>query len=591
MVSFNLGGLRSRLILLVLFAALPGFAIALMSNIRERELFEARFREKALRISQQAVVRQNELVSETRTVLRQLSEKPEIRGAQCEAFLLDQLKRSERYLVLATVGTDGKSTCSAPPAQQAIEVRDRSWFQRTIRDRDFAAGEYQVGRISNQPGLAFSYPMIDSSDQLQGIIVATLNLNWLNQLIAMKELPAGSTISVVDRQGVILARYPEPEKWVGTSIEKTDLFKTLQTQQTNSTTIQKGADGNLQLFAFSYLLPQEAPDLRLIVSIPESEIYAQANRNTIENLIWLGVIAILAIVATWYFSVLAIQRPICQLLDATQQLTKGDLSARVEPPFQPGMLGQLAQAFNQMAESLESHVTERVEIERQSELAQIKERFVSMVTHEFRNPLSSILVAAQILRQYGDRMSNTQKEQQFERLVSAARQMQQLMEDVLLIGQDQAGMVQFTPAPTNLIEFCGGLIEDLQESATPQHRLVFTHEGDCEAVNIDERLVRSILTNLLSNAIKYSPNGGTVQLKAVCKTDLVFEIQDEGIGIAEQDLPRLFESFYRGGNIGRIRGTGLGLSIVDRCVELHNGTIAISSQTNVGTTFTVTLPQ
>ncbi|MGG6267828.1 ATP-binding protein [Leptolyngbya sp. AN03gr2] len=584
-------GLRSRLILLVLFAALPGFAIALMSNIRERELFEARFREKALRISQQAVVRQNELVNQTRTALEQLSEKAEVRGAQCETILMEQLKRSERYLVLATVGIDGKSTCSAPPTTRAIDVRDRSWFQRTIRDRDFAAGEYQVGRISNQPGLAFSYPLL-ANNQLQGVIVATLNLNWLNQLIAAKELPAGSTISVVDRKGVILARYPEPEKWVGTSIENTDLFKELQTQQTNSTTIQKGADGNLQLFAFSYLLPQEVPDLRLIVSIPESEIYAQATRNTIENLIWLAAIAMFAIGATWYFSVIAIQRPICRLLDTTEQLTKGDLSARVEPPFQPGMLGQLARAFNQMARSLESHVAEKIEIQRQSELAQIKERFVSMVTHEFRNPLSSILVAAQILRQYGDQMSATQKNQQFERLVFAARQMQQLMEDVLLIGQDQAGMVQFTPTMINLDELCGGLIEEAQENATSQHRLVFTHEGDCQAVNIDERLVRSILSNLLSNAIKYSPAGGTVDFRLKCKPEcLIFQIQDSGIGISEDDLPRLFESFYRGQNTGKIRGTGLGLAIVKRCVELHGGTITVNSQINAGTTFEVRLPQ
>lgn len=590
MFSLNFGGLRSRLILIVLFAALPGFAIALMSNIRERELFEARFREKALSLSQQAVIRQNELVNETRTALEQLAEQPEVRGATCKSILMEQLKRSERYLVLATVGIDGKSTCSAPASDRAIDVRDRSWFQRTIRDRDFAAGEYQVGRISNQPGLAFSYPLLENN-QLQGVIVATLNLNWLNQLIASKELPAGSAISVVDRNGVILARYPEPEKWVGSSIEKTALFKELQTQRTNSTTIQRGQDGTLQLFAYSYLLPQDAPDLRLIVSIPESEIYAQATRNTIENLLWLGVIAIFAIGATWYFSVIAIQRPICRILAATQQLTKGELSARVEPPLQPGILGQLAQAFNQMATSLESHVAERVEIQRQSELAQIKERFVSMVTHEFRNPLSSILVAAQILRQYGDRMSITQKDQQFERLVCAARQMQQLMEDVLLIGQDQAGMVQCTPTTINLAEFCGELIEEVQASATAQHRLVLMQEGDCQAVSVDERLVRSILGNLLSNAVKYSPNGGTVQLRVMCGTDLVFEVRDQGIGIVEQDLPRLFESFYRGGNTGRIRGTGLGLAIVQRCVELHHGTITVESQIDVGTTFTIRLPQ
>jgi signal transduction histidine kinase len=411
-------------------------------------------------------------------------------------------------------------------------------------------------------------------------------------VIALQDLPKGSTISVVDRQGVILARYPEPEKWVGQSIEKTELFQQLKANTQSSTTIEaQGADGTIQLFALSYLLPQEAPDLRLIVSIPQSEILAQADRTLLYNLLWLGAIALLAILTTWFFSVVALQRPIGHLVEVTQQLAKGDLSARVEEPYQPGILGQLAQSFNQMAAALESHVAERVEIERQHELAQVKERFVSMVTHEFRNPLSSVLVAAQMLRQYGEQMSIVQKEQQFARLLSAVQQMKQLMEDVLLIGQDQAGRVELTPAPMELSGFCGELIEEVQLSATSQHQIVFSTEGDCRSANLDAKLLRSILLNLLTNAIKYSPDGGTVQFRLQCQADhFVFAIQDEGMGIPEKDLPRLFESFYRGQNVGKISGTGLGLAIVQRCVEIHGGTITVYSQVNEGTTFQVTLP-
>jgi hypothetical protein len=154
----NLGGLRSRLILLVLIAVLPGFGLALMSRVRERDLHEARFREQALRVAQQAVLKQDELVAETRTLLEQVSKQPELSGAQCETFLDNILKKSSQYIVLATVAANGNSSCSAPATQRPIDVRDRAWFQRTLRDRGFAAGEYQVGRISSQPGLAFSNP-------------------------------------------------------------------------------------------------------------------------------------------------------------------------------------------------------------------------------------------------------------------------------------------------------------------------------------------------------------------------------------------------------------------------------------------------
>ncbi|WNZ46836.1 sensor histidine kinase [Leptolyngbya boryana CZ1] len=512
MAALNLGGLRSRLLLLVLLAILPGFVLTLLFRIRERDLIAARYREQAARVAQQVVVKQDALVEETRELLQTLATQPELNITECSPTFEPILQKSQQYLVLATISPQGDLVCSVPTSAKMLNVGDRSWFQKTLRNHNFAIGEYQVGRITGQPGIGFSYPIL-ADDRVKTVIVATLSLTWLNEVIAQQNLPAGSTISVIDRQGVVLAHYPKPNLWVGQSIRHTPLFQELQRQNQASNIVEtQGLDGSLQLFAFTNLLPQDVSDLEVIISIPQSVILTQVNQDALESFLWLSLITLFALTATWYFSVVAIQRPICELLDVTQKLTKGELTARVERPFQPGILGQLAEAFNEMGSSLETHVAERAEVEKAREVATIKERFVSMVSHEFRTPLSAVLIAARMLKQFGDQMSVMQKNESFDRLFSAVNQMTQLMEDVLLLGQDQAGVALFSPKLMNPAEFCGRLIESMQINASAQHRLLFVNDEKCEQANLDEKLLRSILTNLLSNAIKYSPNGGEVRL-------------------------------------------------------------------------------
>ncbi len=124
-----------------------------------------------------------------------------------------------------------------------------------------------------------------------------------------------------------------------------------------------------------------------------------------------------------------------------------------------------------------------------------------------------------------------------------------------------------------------------------RHTIVLVNQGESTNVWIDEKLLRHILSNLLSNAIKYSPQGGTVHFEVICQPEeVIFHIQDEGIGISVADQAQLFDSFYRASNVGTISGTGLGLAIVKKSVDLYGGKIAIHSEVGVGTTFTVTLP-
>ena len=168
--------------------------------------------------------------------------------------------------------------------------------------------------------------------------------------------------------------------------------------------------------------------------------------------------------------------------------------------------------------------------------------------------------------------------------------MTQLLNDVLLIGQAEVGKLDFSPQTIDLNQFCRDLVEEMQIS-TQSHKIAWNSEGSCINANIDEKLLRHILSNLLANALKYSPQGGVVHFELICTPQAaIFRVQDSGIGIPLAEQANLFDSFYRASNVGTISGTGLGLAIVKKSVDLHDGKIAVESEIGVGTTFTVTLP-
>lgn len=233
----------------------------------------------------------------------------------------------------------------------------------------------------------------------------------------------------------------------------------------------------------------------------------------------------------------------------------------------------------------------RKALEKEKELSELKSHFVSMASHEFRTPLATILFSAGLLENYGYKWTEEKKLTHLHRIQVSVKQMTQLLDDVLLIGKAEAGKVQFNPAPLALEKLCHNLLEDMQLNAGNKHTITFVTVDPCPEACMDEKLLRAILSNLLSNAIKYSPEGGTIQFELACQdTEVIFRVQDQGIGIPPEDQQQVFESFYRASNVGSIPGTGLGLAVVKNCLDLHGGQIAVDSIVGVGTTFVVKLP-
>jgi PAS domain S-box-containing protein len=230
-----------------------------------------------------------------------------------------------------------------------------------------------------------------------------------------------------------------------------------------------------------------------------------------------------------------------------------------------------------------------IALEKEKQLNELKSRFVAMTSHEFRTPLATILSSSELIEYYGHKWSEEKRQQYFQKIQASVKHMTNLLNDVLVLGKAEAGKLEFSPSAIAIASFCSELVEEVQLS-TSTHTIVFQVEL-CAKAYLDEKLLRHILTNLLSNAIKYSPGRDRVDFDVICQSDtIVFRIRDYGIGVPESELEKLFDSFHRASNVGNISGTGLGLAIVKKSVDLHGGTIEISSQVGEGTIFTVTIP-
>ncbi|MEH1899766.1 MAG: ATP-binding protein [Nostoc sp.] len=222
------------------------------------------------------------------------------------------------------------------------------------------------------------------------------------------------------------------------------------------------------------------------------------------------------------------------------------------------------------------------------ELHRLKSQFITMVSHEFRTPLSVILVATESLKRYAHQWTPEKNQIRYNHIIGGVQRMTELLNDMLVMNRSGEHQTKFNPVPLNLEKFCQELIATL---TTSEHPIIFKSQGNNRQICLDPTLLQLILTHLLCNAIKYSMDGGRVMFDLIFAPEQVtFSIRDEGIGIPLEDQDKLFIPFYRGSNVGNLAGTGIGLAIVKQCVERCQGIINVTSQVNQGTLIIVTLP-
>jgi len=232
-----------------------------------------------------------------------------------------------------------------------------------------------------------------------------------------------------------------------------------------------------------------------------------------------------------------------------------------------------------------------LELEKQREIAEMQLRFFSMASHEFRTPLSTILVIVQSLISYLDRLPQEKIVKKLYQLEKVAKRMTEIIDNILKINRAETEKSQIETELLNPEKICISLVKEMQINAGQERQIIFMSQGENKLTPINPKLFNYILTNLLTNAIKYSPQYSTIHVILKSQTKkLILIVKDRGVGIPKSELPQLFEAFHRGKNIENTPGSGLGLTLVKKCVDLHRGQIEVHSKPGKGTTFIVTIP-
>jgi two-component system sensor histidine kinase UhpB len=349
--------------------------MTLHTGLEERQIQSAQVRENALRLTRLAAGDLVQMIEGARQLLLGLSQLSEVRDASsevCRELFASLIKHYPYYINLGVIDSDGSLFCSALPFEMPVNVSDRGYFQRAFGTRRFAVSGYQLDSITGKGTMNFAHPVLDDSGQVQSVVFASLDLEWFNQLEVEAQLPARGALLVLDHRRRILARYPGAEQWVGVLMPDESLVEALMSQEGESVVEAASLDGVTRLYGVTSV--KADPNARIFVSIGLSKAAAfdPVNRVFARNMIALGLVGVLGLLAAWFGGDFFIMRPVHRLVSATRDLASGNLGVRIGPPYDGDELSMMARSFDEMAESLE---------QRTMQLHQAEIKYRSLVEH------------------------------------------------------------------------------------------------------------------------------------------------------------------------------------------------------------------
>ncbi|MCW3467293.1 sensor histidine kinase [Chitinophaga nivalis] len=243
-----------------------------------------------------------------------------------------------------------------------------------------------------------------------------------------------------------------------------------------------------------------------------------------------------------------------------------------------------------MSERKQAETELRSALEKERDLNELKSRFVSLASHEFRTPLSAILSSTYLISKYETTHDQPKRTKHIQRIISSVNMLTDILNDFLSVGRIEEGRIQVRITTFDIGKHVGTIINEMEGLKKPLQNIYYAHHGIAQAY-LDPTLLKHIVMNLVSNAIKFSPEESVISVRTQCDQEYFeLSVKDKGIGITEEDRVHLFERFFRGNNVANVQGTGLGLHIVAKYAELMNGTVTCHSQPGKGTEFLVSVP-
>jgi len=585
--------LRVRLMGVVLASlALPLLgALYLFDQQLEDRLDAAR--EVAVHLAEDGTERQRDLIGEARNLLGVLSLVPSIRNAtfddtdECVTTLAPMPRQHRWTTGVWLADAQGRLICDTSGPGAGISLGEREYFQRVLETKSWVVSDFIIGKRSLKPLIIVASPILRNGEVWRVMGVA-VDLTWLTDLVKVLK-QADARVMVLDRNGVIVARQPDPEGWLNRNVSDLPHVQRMLTERTGSLD-SVSADGRGRLWAFQH---STETNTIFAVGMPTAPILSEAKRDLVQGLGLLAVAAVISVAALWALLRASVLRWVWELGSAARRIGAGGGGTVIEADRAPHEFRVVSHAFNDMSRRLKQREEElRGAMEEARAGSRAKEEFLATMSHEIRTPMNGVIGFAEMLL---ETPLTAEQRRYASQVREAGRSLLTVINDVLDLSKLEAGRLDLVSVPFRLDDLADRCVAIVRLTAEQkgielQTAIASTARG---FVMGDPDRVRQILLNLLGNAVKFTDRG-TVRLTVKSADDgqggrrCTFTVTDTGIGIAEDRRHDLFQRFTQ---LERGRGgTGLGLAICRRLVELMGGEIGVDSTPGAGSSFWFTLP-
>lgn len=606
-----------KLFFLLLIIFLPASGIIVASSLTQRGHAIREAENRAMLLAQSLAAQQEAIAIGTRQMLSTLAQLPEVQsldGDACNALFRHLQAKNPHYSTILGLTPDGTMfAASAPFEPGSMNFADRKYLKDAIESREFSAGEYIVGRLSNVPTLNYSYPVLDAQNRLTAIVVAGFKLDQYARFISRVDLPEGYALSIVDHRGVRLYRLPEVvtnAPGIALPSETTELI----TGDMDHGIFKKiGQDGINRIYAFKQLRLNDgaSPYLYMIAGIPRETISRKADSEMLRNLAILGTTALVVISLAWFMGTVVIVRPINLLVEATRRFGKGDMGIRTGLPHSRDELGQLAASFDDMASQLEirdrerkKEEEERLQLEvrlHQAQKAESLSRMAGAIAHHFNNMLGAVMGNLELVLL--DSSQGSGQDTRITEAMNASRRAAEISRFMLTyLGQTTGARCPFDFTET---------VKDtriLMDVAIPENVTLTTEYPRQKTIVVADGVqMKQIVTSLLLNAVEaIGAERGTINVaisivganeirepklfplewKPEAESYACLTVSDTGCGLDADNLEKVFDPFFS----TKFTGRGLGLSVSLGLARGHGGAMSVVSKPGHGATFKVFLP-
>lgn len=520
---------------------------------------------------------------------------------QATSDLQELLKANTSLAVCSLFDSMGhlSASGSVDPSLVGGFAGDREWFQQAVATRAPYLGVPIISRGSKRPVLPYAVPLFDSNQELRGVLLGGISITALSDAITKFQSGPGVRVSIADsRRGGMILAHRDPQRVLQPVSRKNEAGVRMAHRERGAMETTD-SEGKSVLAAFA-----PVPNLPwgVLILQPSENAFAPVRMSLNKSQFWTSILLLVTATVTGWLA-LRVTRPLVHLREAATALAGGQRRAPISMTRQDEV-GDLGRAFDHMAAALaertgqlEAANEDLAEQNRRIQQAdRLKSEFLANMSHELRTPLNAIIGFAEIMHDGKVGPVSSQHKEYLGDVLTSARHLLQLINDILDLSKVEAGKMEFRPVRINLalaVQEARAIVRTM----AAKKRINLRSEIDpslCE-IEIDPRSLKQILYNYLSNALKFTPEGGVVTVRAKPQDidNFRIEVQDNGIGIRAEDRQRLFVEFQQlDASAGKkYSGTGLGLALTKKIVEAQGGRVGVKSAPGTGSIFYAVLPQ